>query len=254
MTRINVRAAMRSIVGKRSENEDKVAVERAGEDWVCVLSDGAGGHGGGAIASEVAVGRILDGFQARPARDPSDLRELILDAHDAVVSAQNRVQGAGAQMHATVVVLALNTASQSAIWGHVGDSRLYFLRGGRIQSVTHDDSVVQWMVDAGMIGTFEARDHPRKNFLFAALGMSEEVAPRMSEDANAIEIGDAFLLCSDGWWEALANQAIEAALAGSRSEDEWLDRMAEAVAAHGKQNQDNYSAIGVWIAGPGEGA
>ena len=247
VTMIEVRASMRSIIGGRSENEDKVAVEHVGEDWVCVLSDGAGGHGGGAIASEIAVGRILEGFRARPARDPSDLRELILDAHDAIISTQGRMQGPAAGMHATLVVFALNTTSNSAIWGHVGDSRLYFLRGGRVRSMTRDDSVVQWMVDAGLIDLGEAREHPRKNFLFAALGMSEELAPHVSEGATQVEGGDALLLCSDGWWETLTNDAIEAALVASHSEDAWLDRMAQAVATQGKPNQDNYSAIGVWI-------
>jgi len=276
---IEVRVSMRSIVGKRNPNEDKVAAERMGEDWVCVLSDGAGGHGGGEIASEVAVRRILEGFRARPARDSSDLRELILDAHDAIISIRKGMRRAAAGMHATLVVLALNTASRSAIWGHVGDSRLYFLRRGRIRSVTRDDSLLNhWYAHGGsapeaaqlppnvitkalgitetidLVGVGEARDHPRKNFLFAALGMTEDVAPQMSEDPGAVEIGDALLLCSDGWWESLANEAIEAALAVSRSQDQWLDRMAATVASQDKPNQDNYSAIGIWIEDSSQGA
>lgn len=248
---IAVRAASRSFVGGRSYNEDVVACAQQADDWCCVLCDGAGGHQGGSIASAIAVERILEGFRARPARDPDDLRELILDAHDAVVSAQRQQAGAVSQMQATVVVLAIDAPTRQMIWGHVGDSRLYLLRNGSVQLVTRDDSVVQWMVDSGYIEQEAARTHPNKNRLFAALGMEEEIKPQISSPPTQIEDGDALLLCSDGWWEYLESADIETELTRAHTPEEWLDAMAQLVAQRGKPGQDNYSAVGVWIGSVG---
>jgi serine/threonine protein phosphatase PrpC len=244
---LSVRAAMRSCVGGRAHNEDSVAFESSASDWCCVLSDGAGGHSGGAVASAIAVARILAGFKARPTRDPDDLRELILDAHDAVVAAQRGQQNGGPQMQATIVVLVIDASIGRAMWGHVGDSRLYLLRRGKIAAMTRDDSVVQWMVDAGHLKAEEARTHPNKNRLFAALGMEDEISPKLSAPASEIQDGDALLLCSDGWWEYLEDADIEASFARAGSLDDWLGAMEHLVSQRGKPGQDNYSALAVCV-------
>lgn len=249
---INVRVAARSFVGGRSLNEDAVACEEVDARWCCVLSDGAGGHSGGQIASNVAVERVLLGFRARPVSDPDDLRELILDAHDAVLSAQRRQSNPASPMHATVVVLVIDARGRQVIWGHVGDSRLYLLRRGRVLSITRDDSVVQWMVESGMLDVGAARDHPERNRLFAALGMAEEIRPQVSVPPPRIEDGDAMLLCSDGWWELLADGDIESAFVGAHTLDDWLDAMGRLIAARANPGQDNYSAVGVWLGDPAQ--
>jgi len=249
---LTVRGSVCSRSGARPENEDSVGVAAVGESWICVLSDGAGGHGGGATASKIAVERIIEGFRARPAREGDDLKELILDAHDAVVVAQSKLGGEASQMHATVVVLTVDSAARAAIWGHVGDSRLYFLRGGRVVTTTRDDSVVQRLVESGLLAESDARDHPNKNRLLAALGMTDELEPQATAAAQPLQDGDALLLCSDGWWDGLSNADIEAAFAVARTHEEWLDKMAERIAAQERPHQDNYSAIAVWIGDPGE--
>jgi len=241
-----VTAVARSFAGGREHNEDLVAIERAPDGSCLVLSDGAGGHADGAIAARTAVEKILDGYRARPPADPADLAELLLDAHEAVLAAQ-RDRASAQPMHATIVVLALDHRRDSALWGHVGDSRLYVLRGGRIVGVTRDDSVVQSMVDSGYLAPEQARVHPGKNSLLAALGVDSELKPTVCAQPLAIANGDAFLLCSDGWWEAVDNEAIEAALAQSLSVQDWVDAMAEQVAYAVTADRDNYSAIGCWV-------
>jgi len=249
---IGVQAAARTFVGGRSHNEDAVGFESVKADWCCVVSDGAGGHEGGAIASTVAVECILTGFRARPVHDPDDLRELILDAHDAVVAAQRQRPANTGQMQATVVVLVIDANVRQAIWGHVGDSRLYLLRRGRIFAITRDDSVVQWMVESGFIEREAARSHPDKNRLFAALGMVDDIHPRISGPPSMLEDGDALLLCSDGWWEYLEDADIEGTFVHAHSPADWLDAMVQLVAARGKPMQDNYSAVGVWVGDPSQ--
>lgn len=246
---VAIHVSQRSCTGTREHNEDCVGVERAGSHWCMVLSDGAGGHRDGALASRLVVGRILDGFRSRPPVDSADLGELMLDAHDRVVAAQRERNATDriSAMHATVVVLLVDTETGLALWGHVGDSRLYLLRGGRAAPMTRDDSVLQWMIDAGFWESDQIAHHPQRNQLMAALGSNEAVVPHVSPEPFQIEEGDAFLLCSDGWWGSVPDVEIERLFAGSANPDGWLDAMAASAEGRADPRQDNYSAIGCWI-------
>jgi serine/threonine protein phosphatase PrpC len=155
-------------------------------------------------------------------------------------------------MHCTIVVLWIDPDAGHALWTHVGDSRLYRLRHGQNDFVTTDDSVVQRMVQAGLITPDQSHQHPQKNQLVAALGMEGEVEPHTVVRAVELLEGDAFLLCSDGWWESFDGVAIVASLARALSPQDWLADMRGQIAARGKPRQDNYSAVAVWVGDPGE--
>ncbi len=206
---LSVRISQRSCTGSRDHNEDCVGVEHVGHHWCMVLSDGAGGHRDGALASRLVVDRILTGFRSRPPVDAPDLGELMHDAHDGVIAAQRSrgVTDRAGAMHATVVVLLVDASRKVALWGHVGDSRLYLLRDQRASAVTRDDSVLQWMVDAGLWQADQLHQHPQRNQLMAALGADEGVEPHLSADPFELHDGDAFLLCSDGWWASVSDGA-----------------------------------------------
>jgi serine/threonine protein phosphatase PrpC len=240
----------RSFAGGREYNEDCTAVEFNGGHCCLVLSDGAGGHAGGAVAARTAVNKVLDGFRARPPADADDLAELLLDAHDAVLAAQRAARGAEQAMHATIVVLTVDANAGTALWGHVGDSRLYVLRRGSVLAVTRDDSVVQWMVDSGYLPADQARSHPKKNRLLAALGADAEINPTVQVEPFALEDGDAFLLCTDGWWDCLGGGQIEEELSLAPTVEAWLDAMAAIIAQKAAADHDNYSAIGCWVVRP----
>jgi serine/threonine protein phosphatase PrpC len=240
----------RSFAGGREYNEDCTGVEYRDGFCCLVLSDGAGGHAGGAVAARIAVNKVLDGFRARPPADADDLAELLLDAHDAILAAQRAAEGGPSAMHATIVVLTVDANAGTALWGHVGDSRLYVLRQGAVLAVTRDDSVVQWMVDSGYLPPEQARSHPKKNRLLAALGANAEIQPTVQSEPFPIEEGDAFLLCTDGWWDGLAGGQIEAELSLAPSVEAWMDAMAATITQRAGTNHDNYSAIGCWVERP----
>jgi PPM family protein phosphatase len=254
--RITVRVAQHSRIGGRPDNEDRLAVLQRGEHWCLVLSDGAGGHGEGGRAAQLVVERVLAGFRSRPPTDAADLAELLLDAHDAVVAGQRQGLAGGAgrgAMQATVVVLLVDVSQGRALWGHVGDSRLYRWRSGRLEVVTRDDSVLQAMLDAAGAGSPTAPERPAsRNVLIAALGASEEARPHVVGPVM-VEAADAFLLCSDGWWDGLEPQAITAALAEVATPGDWLDAMVALIERRADPRQDNYSAIACWIGTAGDG-
>jgi PPM family protein phosphatase len=243
-----VRVAQRTCIGARLRNEDCLAVEERNGHWCLVLSDGAGGHSDGALAAQLVVARVLAGFRSRPPVEPGDLAELLLDAHDAVVASQRQrgVSGTAAAMHATVVVLMIDSSRGMALWGHLGDSRLYQWRQGRLDAVTRDDSVLQWVLDSGLIDAARAEEIPNRGVLLAALGSAEEAEPHVSEPLE-LQCADAFLLCSDGWWSGLGPEVISKSLAAAATPDDWLDAMTALKVQHADPHQDNYSGIACWI-------
>lgn len=251
---LEIEIAARSEVGARSHNEDDLRHGRNGPFWYAVLSDGAGGHRGGAVASDLVVRLTAHGLQSAVQSSSADLTRLVVQANEALVQQQKVLQDRRSRdrMHATLVALWIDARREEALWTHVGDSRLYLLRHGRVTHVTQDDSVVQQMVSAGYLTPEEAQHHPKKNQLLAAMGADGGVEPNTLERAMPVQDGDAFLLCSDGWWDHFDARALEAHFAAATSPDDWLDRMARHIAQQGVPRQDNYSAVAVWVGDPAE--
>jgi PPM family protein phosphatase len=238
--------------GRRSGNEDALKIGNAAETKYAVLSDGAGGHARGAEASRRVVEHIEAALRASAARfAPQTLTQALLSAHAEVQGVQQGAQGKQ-RMHATVVVLWIDCLRGHVIWSHIGDSRLYRLRYGAVDLVTADDSVVQRMLEGGVLTAQQAQDHPMKNRLLAAIGMQDGVEPHTLDAAVALEDGDVFLLCTDGWWGLLTDADMTATLYDAATPQAWLDAMQALIAARSVPGQDNFSAIAVWASDPSE--
>jgi len=234
--------------GGRPHNEDACGHWHSTTRLCCVVADGAGGHGGGAVAARLAVARMLQGFAARPTELGGDLQRLVRATNQAVRDA--RVPGTeNAEMYTTLVCLVVDFAEHRAHWAHAGDSRLYRFRGGRIIGQTEDHSVVQSLVVAGMLTQEQTRAHPNRSELRSALGTADhDLEVGDSGAACDVEPGDAFLLCTDGVWEHVTEPELEAMLAGARSPHHWLDSIEAAVKAatcH-TRSHDNFTALCVW--------
>lgn len=239
----------RSAKGSRSDNQDDTRhAVHAGHAYA-VLADGAGGHEGGAIASDLVVRLLALRLQAGPVPSPLDLTQQIDEAHQALCERQQG-RGRRGRMHTTVVLLSIDRSCMQALWSHVGDSRLYLLRRGRVLHVTRDDSVVRQMLDAGYLSEAEAAVHPQRHHLIAAMGIEAALTPHTLAQAWPLHDGDALLLCSDGWWEDLGEAAIEDTLAKAISAEDWLDGMECHILAAARPDQDNYSAVAVWVGDP----
>ncbi len=216
-----------------------------------ILSDGAGGHANGAMASDIVVRTASLQLQRANVFNAAVLEASLEEANDVLNEGQDGLHSQK-RMHATAVALWIDADLGEAMWAHVGDSRLYRIRHGRTEQLTKDDSVVQHMVDAGYIKPEEARHHPRKNQLLAALGIEDNLQVHVTLEPEYLEEGDAFLLCSDGWWDHLEPGDIERTMVGAVHPQNWLDAMADIVARQRAPNQDNYTAIAVWVGDPTE--
>ena len=188
----------------RSQNEDSFQIDR--DLGLILVADGMGGHIGGDIASRTAIEAVNDYILeyeppedgGRPS-DPHSIDSSMEIARTAVYRANQRIIGLnrerglpeGRGMGTTIVGLWLPDGLSKGIVFHVGDSRLYRFREGRLDQITRDHSLYQAWVDAGRSG-----EPPNRNIIMRALGIVDEIESDIS--VQRIQAGDIFLLCSDG--------------------------------------------------------
>lgn len=231
-------------IGNREINEDSVRFTEKDGVSCYVLADGLGGHGRGDEASSIVVDEIIHLFQEYNADWSIFIKDAIEKAQEKLLEEQ-RVRHAVLQMKTTIVVLVV-TPSMS-YYGHVGDSRLYLFKGHRIKLRTIDHSVPQMLVLSKAIKESEIRNHPDRNKLLRVLGIEW--------DREMVELAEvkrkrkqAFLLCSDGFWELVEEKQMEYFLKKADSVDQWMRMMVEEVQKKGiNKDMDNYSAIAVWL-------
>lgn len=239
-----VKFAMLSREGSRDNNEDNVGMYQDGESFCFILADGLGGHGKGEVASQVAVEAVIGKFAAG-GRTEAFLDEAFCAAQEAIVEKQESDRTCK-DMKTTLVVLLVGP--DEVRWGHIGDSRLYFFQDGKLRSRTLDHSVPQMLVAIGEIRERDIRRHPDRNRLLRVLGVEMDELNHQTAEPAPRKRGQAFLLCSDGFWELIEEKKMEAALRRAADPDKWLAVMEEIVQKNGKgTDMDNYSAISVWI-------
>jgi PPM family protein phosphatase len=199
---LRVRVAQLTDVGRvRSENQDFAIVctdPGDGDSHLMVVADGMGGHRGGATASRLAAATIeSEFFRSEIAQDANTgevLRDALLQAN-AAIYAQAQASAELRGMGTTCSALAVRGG---LAWiAHVGDSRVYMVRRAGISQLTEDHSLVASMVREGLLTTSEAEVHPRRNVLQRSVGVAEVVEIDLL-DPIAVEVGDTFILCSDG--------------------------------------------------------
>lgn len=231
-----------SEIGGRQRNEDACGYWQAGAAGCWVLSDGAGGHGSGDIASRLVVGTVLEAFSHAPEVSCARVLALLQAANAAVI--QEKTAGATRNdMHATACILLLDRATRCAVFGHVGDSRIYHFRGSELLTRTRDHSLVQQMLDAGYGDDRLLRSHPRRHLLTSAIGAAGAMEISVSSRPVEVQPGDAFLLCSDGWWDFLDDSAMLVLLQRQPAAERWLEAMADVIRHGAPAGHDNYSAI-----------
>jgi serine/threonine protein phosphatase PrpC len=227
--------ASRTHVGlKRKINEDSILVETDRGLWA--VADGMGGH----EAGEVASAMVVDALRALPST--SDLDELAASAEDALSTTNRelihlaRSNGLDKTIGTTVVGLAIADGQFRCFWS--GDSRGYRLRDGMISRVTRDHSLVQQLVDSGIIKEEEAELHESSSVITRAVGVAEQFA--MDVVGGEVQAGDLFLLASDGLTRVLNDREIAIEIERSTLE-QAADNLLETVLERGAP--DNVSII-----------
>jgi len=241
-----------SRIGRRKNNQDRIAHCYSRNSLLMVLADGMGGHLHGEVASQIAVQYMTHVFQreAQPKlSDPAMFlsRELLL-AHHAILD-YAREKSLREAPRTTVVACVVQDGH--ACWAHAGDSRLYLLRGNRIHIQTHDHSRVQLMMDQGLLDVKSAATHPNRNRVYSCLGGTHLPQLEFSR-RTPLQSGDVIALCTDGVWGPLGGEGILRALSADSPMIAVPRALTEAEDLAGA-TCDNLSLIAlVWREGAGE--
>jgi serine/threonine protein phosphatase PrpC len=231
-----------SEIGGRQNNEDFCAFLQIDNSACWIVADGLGAHNGGEVASRAAAEAVLESFRGNPEMSCNALERHVAAAQDAVVKMQQQ-DPAMADMRTTLVTLISD--SRSVLWAHVGDSRLYRFQARGLVSQTEDHSVPQSLAKAGEISLEQIRGHADRNRLLRSIGERGPARPSILTAPSPLCETDAFLLCTDGFWEHILEIEMLADLAASTSPEEWLTRAKSRLLKHASGEYDNYSALAV---------
>lgn len=230
--------------GGRQHNEDCLTYKEKDTKATWVLADGLGGHAGGEIASQIGVEAIVDYLDQIDEVTPISLKEAVDCANSRVISAQEE-QPHTKRMKTTLV--AALTDYTKLYWANVGDSRLYFFREGQLIAHTVDHTVSYKAYLAEEIAYEEIRNHEDKSKLLRVVGNDDKCKVDLNEEGIVLQEGDAFLLCSDGFWEYIYEIEMAIDLQKAQTSKHWIDAMLQRHMRRAQANHDNYSVIGVFV-------
>ena len=224
---------------RRSVNEDFVNVFNLEDGLLSILCDGLGGNRAGDVASKTAVERIHQYFIENQQVDPlTKIKDALVDAHSTLFKMGNESPNyKGMATTAVVVFITGNTI----YWGHIGDSRLYMLKDDKLTQITKDHSLVQKMVDNGLISPKQAEKHPHRNIIVKALGEEKDCQP----DLDYFYLNDdeqfKLLLCTDGVCGVLNSDEITNLLAEGNNLEVISQNFFQQIEEYG--SPDNFSYI-----------
>ena len=226
--------------GGRPNNEDAIRCDWNDQRGVFVLADGLGGHQSGEIASSLAADSMLASCASVESPCDETLSALFIEANEAIMDAQDRPNQR--DMKTTAVTLVLEDGC--AHWAHVGDSRLYHFSANRLAHVTRDHSVTYQKYLGGEISYMDICHDDDRSSLLRVLG---KPGCHPACDSAAVQPGDAFLLCSDGFWEFVYNEEMLIDLLKASSPEEWAQLMLLRHIRRTPPGTDNFSLIAVFV-------
>ena len=226
-----LQATGRTDIGQHRENNEDVIVT---SDRLALVADGMGGHPGGELAAEVVAGVVPAAFTGRSV----DELEAAVRAANWSIRDRATTQPGMEGMGTTVCAVGLLWSGLLAIV-NVGDSRAYLFRQGTLSHLTRDHSLTAELIERGELQESEAGQHPYYGILTRALGVGPDV--EIDRTTLTVEVGDRIVVCSDGLFNELADEEIEAALAGDQDATDIVDTLIDDAIAKG--GRDNVSVV-----------
>ena len=229
--------------GARANNEDDYGLWLDSDRGrgVFVVADGLGGHECGEVASRLAVEHILGATRGMPDLTAEEALLGLLDETNAIILERQRESPEHRGMRTTVV---------AGLWEgsvfryvHAGDSRCYYFKNGSLYRQSKDHSVSQLSVDLGQITPEAIRFDEDRSKLLKVLGDVESLHIDRLDAPIAMESNDAFLLCTDGFWEYVSEVEMELDLVKSDTPRDWCEFMCRRLLRRVTDNNDNFTAV-----------
>lgn len=235
---MNVSISYYTAKGRRPNNEDSVSLLESNSGVLAIVADGLGGHADGEVASRQAVTTVNRMLHAKEP-DEDELIEAIQQASRDIFTIRDPQH----PMHTTIATLWMG--DYMTVAANVGDSRIYQFRNGSIVFQSLDHSVAQMAVLVGELEAYEIRNSKDRNRLIRVLG--DAGVPKVDSEVLSVQDGDRFLMCSDGFWEAVTESAMLRTISCTETAQEWLTMMREIVDNAANPAQDNHTAIALIV-------
>lgn len=234
-----------SLVGPvREDNQDSIRLPDESHPLdmghLFAVADGMGGYAHGGMASNLAIQALYESYYDRADRPPQ--KGMQVGVERANLSVYQTAQRLGVSRMGTTLT-ALSIRGRQLFLAHVGDSRAYLLRKGKISCLTQDHTAVGDLVRMKVISPDRVRTHAQRSILNRAIGLGLFVQPDL--DALALEEGDRLVLCSDGLWSVIEDPDFADAMRAASSAEALSQRLANIALDHG--TDDNISAVSVFV-------
>ena len=230
--------------GGREENQDSIIAEVHDKNGIFVVADGLGGHRGGRAAAECVSSVICETWKSKIPEEAECNEEWMNKAFEAANDGVMQLQLTEAcQMRSTAAVLLIS--GNTAVWANAGDSRVYKIHHGKLESVTEDHSVAYRKFKAGEISKEQIASDEDQSHLLKDLGNEDRWRPAVY--SGSAEPGDCFLLCSDGLWEYVYDTEILVDSLKSFSARGWARLLLLRAIERVRPGNDNLSLITVMI-------
>jgi serine/threonine protein phosphatase PrpC len=246
---VRIEHADLSLVGDREDNQDRVTVAVTNKAALLIVIDGMGGHSDGSRAADTALKSLLDSFQQTPTPmfDPLGFLHMALSrAHDDVAKLGTG-QSIDSRPRATTAICLVQEGA--AYWAHIGDSRVYHIRHGKMLKRTRDHSHVELLLREGKITEEELPNHPMRNFVECCLGGDPAIPEMTIGGRHTLQPGDVLLLCTDGVWANLKDADIAAFFRDDAQQlRAWLEALGRrAVQASSPFSDNSTAAVLRWL-------
>ena len=234
--KLRIQTYLYTATGGRSINQDRLWYEDNSKDGIWVIADGLGGHRHSELASAATVQTVERLWRENHA---VEYEELLLQCHQKIKWIQK--EHPEAKDAASTILLARRQGEYFSC-AHAGDSRLYYFRDKKLMFRTKDHSVAQISVTLGEITEKEQSNSPDRNKLYNVLGGEREPKVEIQKEF-AMERGDAFLLCTDGFWQNITEEEITVSLLKTDAAKDWAEVMLAEICKHLPKERDNCSLI-----------
>jgi len=233
-----------SEAGTKAENSDFFGYVLLDNYAIWVVADGFDEENGAKIAAKIAVESVIEYFMLRPRFNYEVIKEMMNYANLKVKEKQEETQKYSL-MHTSLLIIISNY--NSILYGNIGNTRFYHIRGGYIVSQSSDDTIAQLLVEEKALNTSDMRFHRQRNDLLQAIGDFGKIKPNIIKEPIELLEKDIFCMTTVGFWENIDDYDMENDLSRFEDKKQWLNSLEKRILASLRENIENYTIAGVEI-------